>query len=92
MGSDAMIFVFWMLIVKPAFSLSFFTLIKRLFSSSSLPAIRVISSAYLGLLIFLQATLISGTAGIFQIYCFEHQHLQREVKEIITLKEKKKFF
>ena len=36
---DAMILVFLMLSFKPAFSLSFFTLIKRLFSSSSLSAI-----------------------------------------------------
>ena len=35
-GPDAMILVFWMLSFKPAFSLSFFTLIGRLFSSSSL--------------------------------------------------------
>ena len=53
MGPDAMIFVFWMLNFKPTFSLSSFTFIKRLFSSSSLCAIRVVSSAYLRLLIFL---------------------------------------
>ena len=47
MGPDAMIFVFWMLSFKPTFSLSSFTFIKRLFSSSSLSAIRVVSSAYL---------------------------------------------
>ena len=35
MGPDAMIFVFWMLSLKPAFSRSSFTFIKRLFSSSS---------------------------------------------------------
>ena len=42
MGPDAMIFVFWMLNFKPTFSLSSFTFtfIKRLFSSSSLSAIR----------------------------------------------------
>ena len=40
------------------FSLSSFTFIKRLFSSSSLSAIRVVSSAYLRLLIFLPAILI----------------------------------
>ena len=34
MGADAMIFVFWMLSFKPTFSLSSFTFIKRLFSSS----------------------------------------------------------
>ena len=47
MGLDAMILVFWMLSFKPTFSLSSFTFIKRLFSSSSLSAIRVVSSAYL---------------------------------------------
>ena len=35
MGPDSMILVFWMLSFKPTFSLSSFTLIKRLFSSSS---------------------------------------------------------
>ena len=43
---------------KPTFSLSTFTFIKRLFSSSPLSAIRVVSSAYLRLLIFLPAILI----------------------------------
>jgi len=62
-GPDAMILVFWMLNFKPAFSLSPFTLIKRLFSSSSLSAIRVVSSAYLRLLIFLLAILISVCAS-----------------------------
>ena len=38
---------FWMLSFKPTFSLSTFTFIKRLLSSSSLSAIRVVSSAYL---------------------------------------------
>ena len=36
MGQDAMILVFLMLSLKPAFSLSSFSFIKRLFSSSSL--------------------------------------------------------
>ena len=58
MGPDAMIFVFWMLSFKPTVSLSYFTFIKRFFSSSSLSAIRVVSSAYLRLLIFLPAILI----------------------------------
>ena len=57
MGLDAMLFVLWMLSFKPAFSLSSCTFIKRLFSSSSLSAIRVVSSAYLRLLIFLPAIL-----------------------------------
>ena len=58
MGLDAMILVFWMLSFKPVFSLYSFTFIKSLFSSSSLSAIRVVSSAYLRLLIFLLAILI----------------------------------
>ena len=36
MGPDAMILVFWMLSFKPTYSLSSFSFIKRLFSSSSL--------------------------------------------------------
>ena len=47
MGLDVMISVFWMLSFKPTFSLSSFTFIKRLFSSSLLSAIRVVSSALL---------------------------------------------
>ena len=58
MGPDAMILVFWMLSFKPTFSLSTFAFIKRLLSSSSLSAIRVVSSAYQRLLIFLLAILI----------------------------------
>ena len=49
---------FLMLSFKPASSLSSLTFIRRLFSSSLLSAIRVISSAYLRLLIFLLAILI----------------------------------
>ena len=58
MGPAAIIFVFWMLSFKPAYSLSSFTLIKRLFSCWSLSAINVVSSAYLRLLIFLLEILI----------------------------------
>ena len=56
MGPNAMILVFWMLSFKPAFSLSSFTF-KRPFSTS-LSAIRVLSSAYIRLLVFLLAILI----------------------------------
>ena len=56
MGLDAMILVFRMLIVNSTFLLSSFTFIRRLFSSL-LSAIRVVSSAYLKLLIFLPAIL-----------------------------------
>ena len=63
MGPDAMILVFWMLSFKPIFSLSSLNFIKRFFSSSSLSAIRVVSSAYLRLLIFLWAILITACAS-----------------------------
>ena len=42
MGLDAMILVFWMLSFKPTFSLSSFTFIRRLFSSSSCSPIWVL--------------------------------------------------
>ena len=67
MGPDAMIFVFWILSRKPTFSLSTFTFIKRLFSSSSLSALRVVSSAYLRLLIFLPAILIPACVSSSQL-------------------------
>ena len=61
MAPDAKILVFWMLIFKPTFSFSF-TIIKKLFSSS-LSAIRVVSTAYLSLLIFLLVILIAACAS-----------------------------
>jgi len=54
---------FWMLSFKPDFSLSSFYFIKRLFSSSLLSAIRVVSSTYLRLLIFLPEILIPACAS-----------------------------
>ena len=68
MGPDAMILVFWMLSFKPTFSLYSFTFIKRLFSSSSLSSIRVVSSAYLRLLMFLLATLIPACDSSSQVF------------------------
>ena len=62
MGLDAMILVFRMLSFKPTFSLFSFTFIRTLFSSS-LSVIRVVSSAYLRLLIFLPAILILACAS-----------------------------
>ena len=59
MGPYAMILVFWMLSFKPIFSLYSFTF--SLFSSS-LSALRVVSSVYLRLLIFLLAILIPTCA------------------------------
>jgi len=59
MGPVAMIFVFWMLRFKPLSSVTF---IKRLFSCLH-SAIRVVSSAYLRLLIFLPEILIPACAS-----------------------------
>ena len=54
-GLNAMILVFWRLSFKPALLLPSFTLIKRVFTSSLLSVTRVVSFAYLRLLIFLLA-------------------------------------
>ena len=63
-----------MLSFKPAFSLSSFTFIKRLFSSCLLSARRVVLSAYLRLLVFLLAILIpdcvSSNPEFLLIHCF----------------------
>ena len=48
---------------QPIFPLSIFTFIKRLLNSSSLAAIRVLSSAYLRLLTFLPTILIPACAS-----------------------------
>ena len=74
MGPDAMILVFWMLGFKPTLSLSSFTFIKRLFSSS-LFAIGVVSSAYLRLLIFLPAILIPACASPAQRFSWCTLHM-----------------
>ena len=58
MRQDVVILGFWMLSFKPAFSLSYFSFFKRLFSSFSLSASRVLSSVYLKLFIFLLVILI----------------------------------
>ena len=67
MGPDAMILVFRMLSFKPAF----YTLLKMFFSSTSLSAIRAVSSAYLRLLIFLPTILISAcySSSLHDVLC-----------------------
>ena len=69
MGLDAIIFVFWMLIFKPAFLLSSFTFNKRFLSPSSISAVWVVSSAYLRLLMFLPAILIPAYASSSLAFC-----------------------
>ena len=72
MGPDAMILLFWMMSFKPMFSLSSFTFINRLFSSSSVSAIRVVSSAYLRLLIFLLPILIPACSSSSPAFLMMH--------------------
>ena len=89
MGPDAMILVFWMLSFKPAFSFSSFTFIKRLFRSSLLSVIRVVSSVYLRLLIFLPAILIpafvsSSLAFCMMYYCGQESLRRNGVAVIVN--------
>ena len=62
-------FFFLMLTFKPAISLSSFTLLKRLLSSSSLSAITVISSVYLSLLVFLPEILLPACDSSSLVFC-----------------------
>jgi len=76
MGPDTTILVFLILSFKLAFSLSSFTLIKRLCSCSLLYAVRMVSSTYLRLLIFLLAILIpacNSSSPAFRMMCSEYQ-------------------
>ena len=59
--------VFWLSGFKRGFSLSSFTFIKKLFSSSLLSAIRVVSSAY-GLLVFLLEILIPACDSSIPVF------------------------
>ena len=83
MGLDAMTLVFWMLSFKPTFSLSSFTFIKRLFSSSSLSAKRVVSSAYLRLLIFLLAISTLLYWFVSNISPLEVTHVRASLNQIL---------
>ena len=72
MGPGAMILIFLNEYFKPNFSLYSFTIIKKLYSSSSLSTLTVVSSAYLRLLIFPPAILIpacdSSSLAFFMMY------------------------
>ena len=68
MGTDTMVLVFLIFSFKLALSLSSFTLIKRLFSSSLLSAIRVVSSTYLRFLMFLLPILIPACNSSCQAF------------------------
>ena len=63
MGPETMTLIFWMLSFKPAFSLYSFTFIRRPFSYSLFSSMRVVSSAYLRVLIFLLIVVIPPCAS-----------------------------
>ena len=72
MRLDAMIFVFWMLSFKPAFSLSIFTFIKRLFNSSSLSPIRL-------LVIYMSEGIDVSPGNLDSISCFIQPRILHDV-------------
>ena len=76
MGLDAMILVFWCWTLSQLFYSPLLTFIKRLFSSSSLSAIRVMLSAYLRLLIFLPAILIPSCASSSPVFLMMYSAYQ----------------
>ena len=69
MWPDAMLLVFWMPHFKPAFPHSSFTIINRLFSSYTLSAIGVVSSAYMRLLIFPPTIWIQVCDSSCPVFC-----------------------
>jgi len=71
-----------MLSFKPTFSLSTLTFIKRLFSSS-FSALRVVSSAYLRLMIFLLAILIPACASckVINLFNFYAEYIMRNINK-----------
>ena len=92
MGPDAMILVFWMLNFKSAFSLSFCTF-KRLFSSSLLSAIRVVSPAYLKLLMFLLAILILACdSSSWLVFTWSFMKVFCLLRELSWLKSWEEYF
>ena len=74
---------------KPGFSL-FLIFIKRLFISSSLSAIRVVSSTYLRLLIFLPAILTSvhnSSSLAFCMMCFVYKLNKQDDTAVVKVKK-----
>ena len=71
MGLDTMILIFWILSFKSAFAVSSFTFITSLFS-----AIRVVSSSYMRLLVFLPVILIpayGSSSSAFHMMYYVHK-------------------
>ena len=87
MGTDAMILAFWTLSFKPAFSVSYFTLIKKLISSSSISAIIVVSSTYLRFLIFLPVILLPACASSSLAFCMMYSAYKLNKQSDLILKK-----
>ena len=87
MGLEAKVLDYWILSFKPTFSLSSFTFMNWLFNSSSVSAIRVVSSAYLRLLIFLLANLIpahnSSSSAFYMMYSVykSYEKIRQHIKK-----------
>ena len=79
-----MILAFLIFSFKLALSLSSFTLIKRLFSPYSLSAVRMGSSAYLRLLIFLPANLIPACASSSPAFLITAWQIEGEKVDAVT--------
>ena len=77
-GTEAIIFVFWMLSLKPKFSLSSFTFIKRRFNFSSLSARRVLSFAY-------HHVIDSSPGNLDSSLCFFQPSLSHDVLSILVI-------
>ena len=75
MGPDAMIFVFWMLNYKPAFSLSSFTFIKRLFSSS----LSAITLCHKGGITYLSEVIDISPGNLDSSLCFSQPGILHDV-------------
>jgi len=71
-GHNAMIFVFWKLSFKPMFSLYSFTLIKRLFGSSSL-------SCHKGGVICISEVIDISPSDLGSRLCFTHPSISLDV-------------
>ena len=82
MGPDAMILVFWMWVLRQLFH-SRHSPSSRGFSSSLLSALRVMSSAYLRLLICLPETLIPACAS--SSVAFHRTYSAYKLKSTVTI-------
>ena len=68
MGPDAMMFVFWMLSFKPAFSLSSFTFFKRLFTF-----------CYKGGVMFISEVIDISSSDLDSSLCFIHPGILHDI-------------